>query len=48
MQDVFCNLKLTGLASSLCNALGVDLKGPLGSLMTSRIILTAVGAKVGW
>ena len=23
MQDVFCDLKLTGLASSLCNALGV-------------------------
>ena len=24
MQDIFCNLKLTGLASSLCNALGVE------------------------
>jgi predicted methyltransferase MtxX (methanogen marker protein 4) len=34
--------------TAVCNALGIDLKGPLGSLMTSRIILTAVGAKVGW
>lgn len=33
--------------TAVCNALGIDLKGPLGSLMTSRIILTAVGAKVG-
>ena len=24
MQDVFCELKLTGVAASLCNALGVE------------------------
>ena len=24
MQDIYCDLKLTGLASSLCNALGVE------------------------
>jgi hypothetical protein len=33
---------------AVCKALGIDERGPLGSLMTSRLILTAVGAKVGW
>lgn len=34
--------------TAVCNALGIDVKGPLGNLMTSRLILTAVGTKVGW
>lgn len=33
---------------AICKALGVDEKGPLGSLITSRLILTAVGTSVGW
>ena len=33
---------------AVCEALGVDVKGTFGSLLTSRIILTAVGAKIGW
>lgn len=33
---------------AVCKALGIDERGPLGNLMTSRLILTAVGAKVGW
>ena len=33
---------------AICKALGVDEKGPLGSLFTSRLILTAVGTSVGW
>lgn len=33
---------------AICKALGVDEKGPFGSLLTSRLILTAVGATVGW
>ena len=33
---------------AVCKALGVDEKGPLGSLLTSRLILTAVGTSVGW
>lgn len=33
---------------TICKVLGIDEKGPLGSLMTSRLILTAVGAKLGW
>lgn len=34
--------------TAVCNALGIDVKGALGNLMTSRLILTAVGAKIGW
>lgn len=33
---------------AVCEALGVDVKGTFGSLLTSRIILAAVGAKIGW
>jgi len=33
---------------AVCKALGVDEKGPFGSLLTSRLILTAVGTSVGW
>ena len=45
---------LTGAAfgpkvmKAICKALGIDEKGPLGSLFTSRLVLTAVGASVGW
>ena len=31
---------------AICKALGVDEKGPLGSLLTSRLVLTAIGASV--
>lgn len=33
---------------AVCNAMGIDIKGALGNLMTSRLILTAVGTKIGW
>ena len=33
---------------AICKALGVDEKGPFGSLLTSRLVLTSVGATVGW
>lgn len=33
---------------AICKALGVDEKGPFGSLLTSRLILTTVGTSVGW
>lgn len=33
---------------AVCDALGIDQRGQLGSLMTSRLIMAAVGAKVGW
>lgn len=34
--------------SAICKALGIDEKGQLGKLMTSRLILGAVGAMIGW
>ena len=34
--------------TAVCEALGIDPRGQLGSLMTSRLIMSAVGAKVGW
>lgn len=33
--------------TAICSALGVDVKGAFGSLLTSRLILTAVGGKLG-
>lgn len=33
--------------TAICSALGIDTKGALGSLMTSRLILTAVAGKLG-
>ena len=36
------------IMKAICKALGVDEKGPFGSLLTSRLILTAVGTSVGW
>ena len=45
---------LTGLTfgpkvmKAVCKALGVDEKGPFGSLLTSRLILTAVGTSLGY
>lgn len=33
---------------AVCKALGINESGPLGNLMTSRLILTAVGTSVGW
>ena len=45
---------LTGLTfgpkvmKAVCKALGVDEKGPFGSLLTSRLILTAIGTSLGY
>lgn len=33
---------------AVCKALGVDAKGTFGSLLTSRLVLTAVGTEIGW
>lgn len=35
------------IMTAICNALGIDTKGALGSLMTSRLIMTAVAGKLG-
>lgn len=36
------------LGNAICNALGVDPKGTFGSLLTSRLVMTAIGGKMGW
>ena len=36
------------LGNAICSALGIDPKGSLGSLMTSRLVLGAIGGKMGW
>lgn len=36
------------IMKTVCHVLGVDEKGAFGSLLTSRLILTAMGAKLGW
>ena len=33
---------------AVCKALGIDERGALGNLMTSRFVLGAVGATIGW
>lgn len=39
---------LPALMKAVCKVIGVDLKGQFGNLLTSRLVLTAVGAQVGW
>lgn len=34
--------------TAICNVLGIDVKGALGNLMTSRLIVTAAAAKLGY
>lgn len=34
--------------TTICNVLGIDPKGALGSLMTSRLIVTAAATKLGY
>lgn len=36
------------LGAALCKALGVDPKGTFGSLLTSRLVLGAIGTSMGW
>lgn len=36
------------IMKGVCKVLGIDEKGSMGSLMTSRLTLTALGAYLGW
>lgn len=36
------------IMKAVCNVLGVDEKGTFGSLLTSRLVLSALGVKLGW
>jgi hypothetical protein len=33
---------------AICKCLGIDEKGTLGSLLTSKLVLTAMGAQLGY
>jgi len=36
------------LGGAICKALGVDQKGALGTLLTSKLILGSIGGVMGW
>ena len=36
------------LGAALCRALGVDPKGTFGSLLTSKLVMGAIGTTMGW
>lgn len=36
------------LGNAICKALGIDPKGTLGNLMTSRLVLASVCGTMGW
>ncbi len=36
------------LGGAICKALGVDPKGSFGSLITSRLVMSAIGTTMGW
>ena len=36
------------LGGAICKALGIDQKGALGSLITSRLVMGAIGTTMGW
>jgi hypothetical protein len=33
---------------AVCKVLGINETGPMGNLMTSRLVLTAMGSYLGW
>lgn len=38
----------TKLMQAICKALGVDVKGTFGSLLTSKLVMGSVGTAMGW
>lgn len=36
------------IMNAICKVLGIDTKGQFGNLLTSKLVLTAVGASIGW
>ncbi len=36
------------LGGAICKALGVDPKGTLGSLLTSKLVMGSIGVTMGW
>ena len=42
------NVGLSNVVFTNCKILGVDVKGQFGSLITSRLVLTALCTEMGW
>lgn len=36
------------IMKAVCRVLGINETGPMGNLMTSRLVLTALGGYLGW
>ena len=36
------------LGNAICKALGVDIKGTFGTLLTSKLVMGSIGATMGW
>lgn len=36
------------IMKAVCRVLGINETGPMGNLMTSRLVLTAMGGYLGW
>lgn len=36
------------IMKTICKVLGVNEKGPFGTLLTSKLVLSALGAEIGW
>lgn len=36
------------IMKAVCRVLGINENGPMGNLMTSRLVLTAMGGYLGW
>jgi hypothetical protein len=36
------------IMKAICKVLGIDEKGTLGSLMTSKVVLSALGSQLGY
>lgn len=38
----------TKLMQAVCKALGVDIKGTFGTLLTSKLVMGSIGTAMGW
>lgn len=38
----------TKLMQAVCKALGVDVKGTFGTLLTSKLVMGSIGTAMGW
>ena len=39
---------IPSIMKAICKVLGINVNGQFGNLLTSRLVLAAVGAEIGW